>query len=432
VNRAGRWPAAAAIRRRVVAATSLVVVAIAVLAALAATRGTSPPAAEGPPPSPGPPGVDWVEAASVERPAGMTADPPSISPVGNGGGLGHPGHFSGQGNPFDVAAGPGLLVAVGYTYPEFHGVTWTSTDRQTWSLHEISPGQVETFVLSIVAGPGGWVAVGRHAAEAAAWSSADGLAWQPATAAGGDGFREPPETQMTTVVATPGGYLAGGWAGLFTAPGHARFWTSTDGTEWTRLADDPAFDDGRVLSIAAGPAGYVAVGTTGPAGRPTGSAVWRSPDGARWTRIDGSAVLADGAMASVIAGGPGYLAVGANIESSRALVWLSADGVTWTLAPDQASLTNHDLKLAMADAVVGADGTIVAVGHYLFGTQYGQGATWTSPDRGRTWTRGPDLAAFGQGAPVSVIADGPGYVAVGTVGAPDNFIPKVWLSPRRP
>jgi hypothetical protein len=357
----------------------------------------------------------------------MDAAPPSISPVGSGGGLGHPGHFSGQGNPLDVAAGRDRLIAVGYTFPEFRGVTWTSTDRQSWALHEISPGQPETFVLSIAAAEDRWVAVGRHGAEAAAWSSPDGLGWQPAAGVD-DAFREPTETRLTTVLATPTGFLGGGWAGLITQPGAARFWTSADGTEWSRLADDPAFADGRVVSIAAGPGGYVAVGTTGPVGRATGSAVWRSADGTHWTRVAGGDILGAGAMASVAPGGPGYVAVGASLDSTRALVWLSTDGLSWAPAPDQESLTYHGLDLTMADVVAGSDGTLVAVGHYLFGTQYGQGATWTSPD-GRTWTRAPDLASFGQAEPVSVIADGPGYVAVGTVGAPDNFIPKVWLSP---
>jgi hypothetical protein len=392
--------------------------------------GPSAVAASGAPaasPSPGPPGVDWTEAASVERPEGMTAAPPSISPVGNSGGLGHPGHFSGQGNPLDVAAGRDRVVAVGYTFPEFLGVTWTSTDRQDWALREISPGQPETFVLSIAAGGDRWVAVGRRGGDAAAWSSPDGDTWQPASPAG-DGFREPPETRMTTVVTAPTGFLAGGWAGLITQPGRARFWTSANGIAWTRLADDPAFDDGRVVSIAAGPGGYVAVGTTGAVGRATGSAVWRSADGARWERVAGGSALAAGAMTSVTAGGPGYVAVGASLDATRALVWLSPDGTTWSLAPDQESLTYHGLRIALADVVAGADGTLVAVGHFLFGQQYGQGATWTSPD-GRTWTRGPDLAALGQAEPVSVIADGAGYLAVGTVGAPDNFIPKVWLSP---
>lgn len=376
--------------------------------------------------SPGPPGVDWVTAAEVERPEGMAATPPSISPVGNGGGLGHPGHFSGQGNPLDVAAGADRWIAVGYTYPDFRGVTWTSTDRQRWALGEVSPGQADTFVLSIAASAGRWIAVGRHGAEAATWSSTDGTDWQPGAAAG-DGFREPPETRITTVLATPFGWIAGGWAGLITEAGKARFWTSVDGAAWTRGADGPGFSDGRAASIAAGPGGYVAVGTTGAVGRATGSAVWRSTDGTAWERIHAGDALAAGAMASVTAGGPGYVAVGASLDATNAMVWLSPDGATWTVAPDQDSLTYHGLKIGMDDVVAGPDGRLVGVGHFLFGTQYGQGATWTSAD-GRTWTRAPDLAAFGQGEPVSVIADGTGYLAVGTVGAPDNFIPTVWLS----
>src|SRR4029079_10571386 len=110
------------------------------------------------------------------------------------------------------------------------------------------------------------------------------------------------------------------------------------------------------------------------------------------------------------------------------MVWLSADGSSWRLAPDQDTLTFHGLRITMADVTAGPDGTLVAVGHFLFGTQYGQGTAWTSTD-GSVWTRAEDLAAFGQGEPGAVIADGPGYVAVGTVGAPDNYIPTVWLSP---
>jgi hypothetical protein len=84
----------------------------------------------------------------------------------------------------------------------------------------------------------------------------------------------------------------------------------------------------------------------------------------------------------------------------------------------------------MSDVVAGASGELVAVGHFLFGSQYGQGTAWTSA-HGDTWTRMSDAAAFGQGEPLAVIPDGAGYVAVGTVGAPDNFIPTVWLSPSR-
>jgi hypothetical protein len=133
-------------------------------------------------------------------------------------------------------------------------------------------------------------------------------------------------------------------------------------------------------------------------------------------------------MAGVTAGGPGLVAVGAALDGAEAIAWLSADGRTWQPAPDQETLRYHGLKITMADVTAGADGTLVAVGHFLFGTQFGQGTSWTSKD-GTTWTRAEDLAAFGQGEPGAVIADGPTYVTVGTVGAPDNYIPTVWVSP---
>jgi hypothetical protein len=378
--------------------------------------------------TPGPPGLDWAVAAHVERPEGMSAEPPAVPPVSSrGGGLGHPGHFSGQGDPFDVARIDDRLVAPGYTFPEFHAVTWSSTDREHWSLAPLPPGSSGAFGLAIAAGGDhGNVIVGRVGNDAAAWWSTDGVAWQPVD--GGAAFVEPPETRMTAVVSTPSGFVAGGFAGISNQPGTARFWTSNDGRSWIRVVDTPAFADGRVTSIVAAAGRLVAVGTTGRVGQPTGSAVWRSADGTSWERVPGLSALAAGAMAAVTTGGPGLVAVGANLDSTKAIAWRSKDGLSWQLAPDQDSLTFHGLRITMADVTAGSDGTLVAVGHFLFGQQFGQGTAWTSKD-GSTWTRAEDLAAFGQGEPGAVIADGTVYVAVGTVGAPDNYIPTVWLSP---
>src|SRR5262249_20352086 len=153
------------------------------------------------------------------------------------------------------------LVAVGYTFPDFHAVAWSSTDRHAWSLADIDPGTNDAFAQAIAAGlPDGPTAgrvavVGRIGTDAAAWTSTDGSAWDRAS--GANAFHEPPETQMTAVVAGPHGFVAGGWAGISNQPGRARFWGSGDGRSWERLPGGAHPDqDGRVASIARGPNGW--------------------------------------------------------------------------------------------------------------------------------------------------------------------------------
>ena len=80
----------------------------------------------------------------------------------------------------------------------------------------------------------------------------------------------------------------------------------------------------------------------------------------------------------------------------------------------------------MTDVVTLGD-ELVAVGNYV-GVQFGTGASWTSRD-GLAWTMGPDQPALGQVEFEALIAGGPGLVAVGSFGAPDNYIPRVLLSP---
>ncbi len=134
----------------------LVVAAIAGIG-VAAYRSATAPAA-------GRPGLDWATASFVERPAGMEAEPPSIPPVATGGGgLGHPGHFSGQGHIVGVTALGDRLIAGGYTFPGWHATIWTSTDRQRWSRVPDLPGSGETtFVEAVAASVDRVVVVGRE------------------------------------------------------------------------------------------------------------------------------------------------------------------------------------------------------------------------------------------------------------------------------
>jgi len=69
----------------------------------------------------------------------------------------------------------------------------------------------------------------------------------------------------------------------------------------------------------------------------------------------------------------------------------------------------------------------LSVGNVV-GMQYGTGMGWISPD-GITWTRSGNEPAMGQSEPLAIATDGTRVVAVGSFGAPDNYIPQVWLTP---
>jgi hypothetical protein len=83
----------------------------------------------------------------------------------------------------------------------------------------------------------------------------------------------------------------------------------------------------------------------------------------------------------------------------------------------------------MTDVVTTPAG-FVGVGNYV-SLQYGTGTSWLSRD-GLAWTQAPDQPTFGQGEPEAVLAWRDRLVIVGSRGAPDNYIPTVWLSPGLP
>jgi hypothetical protein len=234
---------------------------------------------------------------------------------------------------------------------------------------------------------------------------------------------------MTTVVATGDGFLAGGSAGPELDERHARFWRSSDGATWRPVADDrAAFAGAEVRSIIRTDAGFVAVGIVGTAQAATASVAWLSPDGERWTRVDDPALAKGRAVAVAEAPTGGLVAVGSDFGEDSAYAWVSADGRSWQLAPDEASRRYAGGKMRMTDVTVAGD-ELVAVGNYV-GMQYGTAVSWVSTD-GLHWRQSASAPAQQQGEFYAVIPGGPGLIAVGSFGAPDNYIPTVWLSPAR-
>jgi hypothetical protein len=401
-------------------------------AAPPATTG-SPPAGVVPPPTPaGPPvlGLDWGRSTDVARPEDAFAAPsPGASIAFSLGGnrSGHPLHFPGQAMMADVAVLPsGGLVSVGYVYPGWHPTGWTSPDGLSWTLRPISDTEFTFPVAMAVGADGHLVAVGRSGSSPLAWTSVDGTQWTPhPVAILGDGSVA---ERMTTVLATPDGFIAGGSVGPELLDRHARFWTSRDGVTWNPVADDPAaFANAEVRAIARLGDGYVATGITGSVQDITGSVAWTSPDGVTWTRHDDAALAKGRAVALATPPWGGIVAVGSDRTEDEAFAWTSPDGRSWTLAPSEASRQYYG-KIRMTDVTV-AGGELVAIGNYV-GVQRGTATSWVSTD-GLHWQKA-HVAPIQQQVELYAIATAaPGVIAVGSFGAPDDYIPTVLLSPGR-
>lgn len=374
-------------------------------------------------------GLDWGRAPDVGRPDVAFDFGPggTMAPAVDPGTAGHPGHFPGQAIMADAVATPsGGITSVGYVYPGWHPVSWTSTDAVHWSLHPF--GTVDfTFPVAVTVGSSGTlVAVGRTGSSPVAWTSSDGATWQqhPIAILGDGKVAE----RMTSVVATPDGFIAGGSLGPEFFDRHARFWHSPDGVTWQPVPDEPTeFANAEVRSIVRFGTGYVATGALGTGETVTGSVAWTSADGIHWSRQD-AADLQRGRVASLlVAPSGGLVAVGADLADHEALVWTSPDGKAWTLAPGEQSRQYHG-KVRMTD-VVAVGETLIAVGDFV-GVQFGVGTAWYSTDAIH-WKQSVEVPVMEQGQPYAIVAAGPGAVAVGSYGAPDNYIPTVWISPAR-
>jgi hypothetical protein len=343
-----------------------------------------------------------------------------------------------QGMASVVAGGPGL-VAVGWdtSSGEADAAVWTSTDGLAWQ--EVVIGEAGAQIMnSVTAGGPGLVAVGYESGEdddAAVWTSPDGLTWTrvPHDEAV---FGGPGTEQMFGVAAGGPGLVAVGW-GRSGEDDAAAVWVSADGYTWERIVDDAVFGGPGTQAMQAvladGP-GLVAVGYDFLEGNFV-AAAWTSPDGFAWSQVPHDGAVFGGQiglyMYSVAIGGPGLVAVGSDYSGVDAdgAVWTSPDGLTWTRVPHDEAVFGGAGNQEMLGVVAGGPG-LVAVGRDDSG-EAGDAAVWASAD-GLTWTRVPEVTIFG--GPLhqemrGVTAGGPGLVAVGLERNPDGGAQQavVWL-----
>jgi hypothetical protein len=175
----------------------------------------------------------------------------------------------------------------------------------------------------------------------------------------------------------------------------------------TRMRDVAKLDDG----------GLVAVGTAAP-GR---SLVWLSADGLEWSMTPNVPDREGTGLAAVAATSEAVVAVG--VREGRPVAWYSPDGRTWQPARGQDSSGHGEMN-----SVVAFRGGFVAAGGA--GPAFGEGrsaAFWTSAD-GRQWQRVPDAPGLHAGHVWGVAVSRGKLVAVGTSGDPQNGPAVSWTS----
>lgn len=214
---------------------------------------------------------------------------------------------------------------------------------------------------------------------------------------------------------------------------------AVESLQWSRVPDDPSafrpMANDAIHSVTAVSSGFVAVGESG--GR---AAVWLSSDGITWSLlpVDDAPPEADGAswMTDVVVGGPGLVAVGSETPDqplgAQAVIWTSDEGTSWSKIPaaELGSDDPDDPTFWLSDVTVGGPG-LVAVGRAFNSTEPDPcggcgGAVWTSVD-GITWERVPVDPDLLDGIE-RVAANESGLVAIGSGWTDDQKEGAMWTS----
>ena len=298
-------------------------------------------------------------------------------------------------------------------------------------------GGGDQVVMAVEASPLGLVAVGIDEGEpdineddtATIWLSSDGSTW---TRAANDPTFRDAEIRDVVWFSASAAFVA---VGRYVSDGAV--WLSADGTSWSRVALLPFAHLGGGIEmesvIAAGP-GLVAVGREWLSEGASIPAVWTSTDGRVWGRVEVDMCNLqeenENAIVDVADHGTGLLAVGFIGTSARTYepaIWSSSDGTSWQAI----EISDADARSSVLRAIEANDQLVWVVGDSE--AEHVDARAWRSTDRGQTWT--PKQVETGQvGIPaLNHITDTPtGWVAVGADGTTRHefgeTIAAVWQS----
>lgn len=317
--------------------------------------------------------------------------------------------------PADVAtAADGSAVLAGFSLGDSAAaLAWYSPDGDTWSPVEL-PDSRGSFVLSVVGGPAGFVAVGRDEDAGRIWHSPTGETWTDVS----DGLA--PRGSVFDVDATPSGYTAVGHVGKGRgrrARSEPTAWSSADGVTWTAspIADRNATtvelavtDDGRSVAALFEPGRERRRRGRVVETLPPSLTIATSSDGVTWQVADGKPLVPDVGALEVwsVSDAAGRFLFRADARPDAAPgtpdgFLASDDGSAWTSVP----------------SLVGIGGSVAPLGDGVVAV--GTGTVHLSDD-GATWRSAHEAALEGSWlTSVAALADGR-VLASGLTSFPDG------------
>ena len=287
-------------------------------------------------------GIDWSRASRSDRPASDTELWMSAMSPG----------------------GPGL-VAVGEDRADVSTSSivhvWMSVDGQKWDPVEDS-GLKAGFDLHLVASsPAGLVMFGSmpcpdRVCPPETWVSSDGQHWRLISSATADEVSRHSEV----LVSSDGGVNA------FLSRGEqpAEIWRSEDLVHWRRIAILPGPAACCSFRAAVGPHGWVVTDQV--------RSIWASTDGQEWHRGEFPPATWILALVAVPSGfvAAGFRESGAYCQDDVGESFVSSDGLSWTMVPDQDIFSTASI----AGLVINGE-TLVGIGD---DAQTAGAAVWTA------------------------------------------------------
>jgi len=240
------------------------------------------------------------------------------------------------------------------------GRTWRLATEQGPGGANPAPGHRPTH---IAVGPDGWVAVGPDSI----WTSPNGTTW---TLDSATGLPTQAGDQINVLTHTATGFLAAGENG--TTP---VIWLSVNGMTWQRV--QPALAGARDIRYATATANAIVISGDLRTG---GSGVWRSTDGTNWTAVTVPRTDAKNTIAGLAQLGNDFVAVRPGTRASRAEVYTSATGRTWTRSAQLATADGAALTLTFVKG--GTTGAVVTgeADGFLIAFISANGTTWAGSD----------------------------------------------------